>query len=400
MSFGLAWIAIAMTAAPGPAAWVALSGNSDDAGLFFATFSLAVAAGAALGGRLMDRFGRRPVLAAAHVTAAAGFALAGASFMRGTLAPFIAGTALLALGIGVIYLTRVAAAEMFPPRERARAVGRVQVTATIGAVMGPLLLLASDPIARLVGTPATHMVWYFAPPLLLASAALVLLGPEPLKLAHHAAAAATGPGLAPPRAPRIALVAGIAALAGAQAAMIAVMGVTGVALHDAGHTAAVTSLTMAAHFLGMFGLSPLVGKFADRAGRRLTIAAGVALLLVGSASVSFVAGAVGLIVGLLLIGLGWSFAYIGGTVLLSDVVPTSRRARVIGLTDFGTAILAAGAAFGAGWWYAARGLPGLGLAAIVLVIAPAVLVALLREPRPGHYRAFRGQRAETRAPDV
>jgi hypothetical protein len=49
------------------------------------------------------------------------------------------------------------------------------------------------------------------------------------------------------------------------------------------------------------------------------------------------------------------------------------------------AVLTISASIGGGAWYAAHGLPGLGLLAVALVILPAVLVWTLREPRPGLY---------------
>ncbi|HET6404491.1 MAG TPA: hypothetical protein VFH78_07580 [Candidatus Thermoplasmatota archaeon] len=45
-SYAFAWAAISMTAGPGPSALVTLTGNASHAGLYFATFSLAAAAGA------------------------------------------------------------------------------------------------------------------------------------------------------------------------------------------------------------------------------------------------------------------------------------------------------------------------------------------------------------------
>lgn len=384
-SFGLAWVAIAMTAAPGPVAWVALSGDPADAGLFFALFSLSSAVGAAAAGRAMDRLGRRPVLVAAHLLAAAGFAAAGFAYAVGSLGLFAVGTVALASGVGAIYLTRLAAGEMFAPAHRARAVARVQVSATLGALLGPLLLVGSGPLGAVLGRDPVGLVWFLAPPLLGLAALLVARAPEPRALAHVDAAPAPAASAPARRLPALPMTAGIAALVCAQAAMVMVMGVTGVALHHAGHGAGPTGLVMAFHFVGMFGLSLLVGRFADRAGRRRAILLGLAVLAVGGVGVALAGGVFGLGVGLLLVGLGWSFAYIGGTVVLADVVPAARRARVVGLVDFSTAILAAVASFAGGWWYAQRGLSGLGLAAVALVALPLVLALPLRELRPGRY---------------
>jgi hypothetical protein len=41
----------------------------------------------------------------------------------------------------------------------------------------------------------------------------------------------------------------------------------------------------------------------------------------------------GYAVGLLLVGLGWSFGFIGSTVLLADATAPERRARVVGRAD-------------------------------------------------------------------
>jgi MFS family permease len=144
---------------------------------------------------------------------------------------------------------------------------------------------------------------------------------------------------------------------------------------------------LAAHFLGMFALSPLVGRLADRVGRRATILLGFLTLALGGLLIAFVPGVAGFSAGIFLVGLGWSGAYIGGTVLVTDATPADRSARVLGLTDMAAAVVTISASIGGGAWYAAHGLPGLGLLAVAIIILPAVLVWTLREPRPGQYGA-------------
>ena len=367
-SFGLAWVAIAMVAAPGPAAFVSLSGRTADAGLFFAIFSLASAAGAAIIGRAMDRWGRKRPLVAGHLLAAAGFALAGLGVRARSLATFVVGTVTLAFGIGAIYLTRVAASELYGPADRARAVGRVQVAASVAAVAGPFLLLA------LAGR--LDLLWFVAPPIYLVSALLVALwrggGPAPR-------AAGGSPDAAPIERAPFAL--GFLALVCAQGAMVTIMGVTGVELTHAGHAPHVTSAVMSLHFLGMFGLSTFVGGIAQRLGRPRTILVGVLTIAVGGVLVAFVAGAVGLAVGLLVVGVGWSFAYIAGTVLLAEIVPAARRARTIGVVDLATALVAALVSYAGGLWYAQRGMMGLGLAAVAIVALPVLAAVRMRMHR-------------------
>ena len=57
-AYALAWASTSMAVGPGSAALVRLSGNLGWAGLYVALFNVGAAAGAALGGRAMDRYGR------------------------------------------------------------------------------------------------------------------------------------------------------------------------------------------------------------------------------------------------------------------------------------------------------------------------------------------------------
>lgn len=378
ISFGIAWVALSMVVGPGPAAWVKLSGRLADAGLFFALYGVSAALGAFAGGRLMDRVGRRRVLIAAHVTASAGFATAGLGYFAGGLALFAAGVVLLAVGFGAVFLTRLAAIDHATADRRGRAVAVVQVSATFGAIAGPLLLVAADPASATIGRDARDLVWLVGPLVLLASAFVASLVPEPPRAASQAPPAAS-----PPRAAASApLAAGIVAIALAEASMVGVMGVTGAALAHEGHGIGATGIVMVAHFLGMFGLSLLVGRVPDHLGRRPTIVAGLVVLAAGGLVVGLTDGVAAFAFGLLLVGLGWSFAYIGATVLVTDVAPPDRRASLLGTTDFATRLLSASVSAAAGWWYASRGLSGLGLAAAAVALVPIVLVLSVRETRP------------------
>ena len=182
-AYALAWATTSMSAGPGSAALVELTGSLTYAGLFIALIYLGGASGAFIGGRAMDRYGRRAPLVAAYLVSASGFVLAGIGVDRAVLMLFVVGAFLFAAATGTVNLTRVAAAEMFPPAERGRGVAWVQISAIFGAVVGPLLLLLSEPLGRLLGRPPLSLVWFLAPPLLLVSAFLVGGAMEPRGLA-------------------------------------------------------------------------------------------------------------------------------------------------------------------------------------------------------------------------
>lgn len=373
-SYAFAWAAISMTAGPGPSALVALSGNASHAGLFFAVFSLAAAAGAAAGGRLMDRFGRRPVLVAAHFVTAAGYATLGLAVREGALAVFLGGLVALAFATGAVYLTRVASAEIFPPALRGRGLASALLGAAGGALLGPALLVAT-------GGSGLTGVWFVAAPLPLVAGVLVLLAPEPMRIArdlprYHPGAPSAGVAATGARGGASVVVAAVVTLAVAQMAMVGLMGVAGAWLGHAGHGVQAMGATMAMHFVGMFLFAPLVGLLADRIGRPPTVLIGLVVLASGALVIAFAPGLVPFAGGLFLVGLGWSFAYVGASVLLADATPLERRARVVGRADLAASLAAALAAAAAGVWYAREGLPGLGLAGAAILVIPFVFMGM------------------------
>jgi MFS family permease len=397
-AFAMSFAAASMTAGPGSAALVELSGNASFAGLYVALLNLGAATGAAIGGRSMDRWGRRPVLMTGHILGAVGYTIAGVGVTLEILGLFIAGVLTVASTMGIGGLTRVAAAEMFPPAERGRGIAWLQTSAIAGAIVGPLLLMLTEPLGHAIGRSALAVVWWIAPPLLVAAAFTLRRAAEPMEIAKeiertHPHATGTSSGTDGVRSRRL-LVVGVLALAASHAAMASVMGVAGVAVVHAGHGAGVLGSIMMLHFIGMYGLSRLVGHATDRWGRRATILLGLILLGVGGGVVTLVPNMAGFAAGILIVGLGWSFGYIGASVLLTDITAPSRRARTLGRADLITQLTAAVVATSGGVWFAAHGLEGLGVVAIAVVTLPFVAFLFVVEPLPGQYRTAQ-QRAVT-----
>lgn len=389
-AFAVGFAAASMTAGPGSAALVALSGNASYAGLYVALSYLGAAAGAAIGGRAMDRWGRRPVLITGYLIGAVGYTIAGTGVASGVLPLFIAGILILAAAMGTSGLTRVAVAEMFAPTQRGRGISWLQTSALAGAIVGPLLLMLTEPLGHALGRNALAVVWWIAPPLLIASALTLRRASEPMQIAreiegaHYAASTVTS--AVAVRSRRL-LIVGVVALAASQAAMASVMGVAGVAVVHAGHGAGLLGTIMMLHFIGMYGLSRIAGHATDRWGRRATTLVGLMLLGVGGVVVALIPGMAGFGAGILIVGLGWSFGYIGASVLLTDITVPSRRARILGRADLITQLTAAVIATGGGYWFAANGLQGLGVVAIAVVTLPFVAFLFVDEPEPGRYRA-------------
>jgi MFS family permease len=252
---------------------------------------------------------------------------------------------------------RFAAADLATEESRASAIAMVVWVGTIGAVVGSP---AAAWVNRL-GTAAGLADWV-APALLgllgFATAAAVVhlfLRPDPLEAAGGIDPSASGGNplleagrswraIWPNQRARLA----IGAMALSQMAMVAVMTMTPLHMRDHGQ-AELSTLVISVHVLGMFGLSPLIGRWADRIGRINTLMIGAATLGAGTFA-SVVAGyAPGfMFAGLFLLGLGWSFALIAGSALLTESLPVEERIGAQGFSDVMTSLLGAVAAFSSG----------------------------------------------------
>lgn len=168
----------------------------------------------------------------------------------------------------------------------------------------------------------------------------------------------------------------IFAVAGSHVVMASVMAMTPVHLAHLApeHVTVVVGTTIALHVFGMYGLSPLFGALADRAGRIATILVGQGLL-----AASLVLAAVApdsqwtVLVALFLLGAGWSAATVAGAALLTESTLTAMRPRRQGLSDTIMTFSAAVGSVLAGLILGAIGYGGLALVALVIVVAVTVL---------------------------
>jgi MFS family permease len=285
---------------------------------------------------------------------------------------------------------RFTAADLATEEGRASAIAMVVWVGTIGAVVGSP---ASAWVNRL-GTRVGLGDWV-APALLgllgFATAAAVVhlsLRPDPLGAARgiDANAKVGNPLLEARRSwkaiwpnPRARLAIGAMALS--QMAMVAVMTMTPLHMRDHGQ-AELSTLVISVHVLGMFGLSPLIGRWADRIGRVNTLMIGAAILGAGTFA-SVVAGYVpGLIfVGLFFLGLGWSFALIAGSALLTESLPIHERVGAQGFSDVMISLFGAVAAFSSGLVKESAGyhwLANFGTITAVMILFAAVRLARAR----------------------
>ena len=170
----------------------------------------------------------------------------------------------------------------------------------------------------------------------------------------------------------------IYAIATAHAVMVAVMSLTPVHLQDHGAALRIIGLTISLHIAGMFALSPVMGWLADRVGSRTTIVVGQLLLilavLVGGTADPHAHGQV--MIGLTLLGIGWSASVIAGAALLTRSIDPAVRTLVQGLSDMVMSLAGACGGLLAGLVIAWFGYGVLNAAAGALAV-PVIIVILL-----------------------
>lgn len=291
---------------------------------------------------LMGRRGRRPGLQLGYLLATFGGLVAAAGVERGWLPLFLVGLFLYGNGQAANLLARYAAADLADPEHRGRAMSTVVFASTFGAVLGPVLVGPAEHVGEAWLGLETYTGPWLAGAVFFGLAMLntaVRLRPDPLTVAREALGERIDAGRAPiraaftaiGRAPRARV--GLFAMLVAQGAMVAVMTMTPVHLRIHGHES-VSQYVISLHIAGMYAFSPLVGAFADRRGRVAAIAVGGTVLAVAT-TLAALAGDVEqlLFPSLWALGIGWNFALIGGSSLLSESVDPEVRVTAQGSAD-------------------------------------------------------------------
>jgi MFS family permease len=289
----------------------------------------------------------------------------------------LAGLFLVGLARSAVDLGRFAAAEIHPAEERGRAVSRVVLGSTAGAIFGPLLIA---PMAGLslgnhsLGLAGAYLAGGVA---LLAAAVLIFvrLRPDPRDLAREwfANASSLGKAAHQPlrellRRPgvRVAMV----TLAFTQIAMMVPMSITSVHMKHHTHALGAVSFVISAHVLGMYAFSLWSGRFTDRKGRAPAIIAGAVIMALGCAGAGPSTGKWPLMGALFALGLGWNLAYVAGSAMLSDQLAPDERSKMQGLNDLIMNVASAASQVASGFLAARSGYAAVCAAAVGAAMVP------------------------------
>lgn len=368
-------------------------------GAALAMATVGAAAAAPLLSRVMLRRGRRPGLTLGYALAALGGVLAGTALELGWLPVFLLALLLFGAGQAANLLARYAATDLAAADARGRAMSLVVFASTFGAVAGPLLTgPATTAGQRLAGLASAAGPWWSAGALFAVAALVTALRLRPDPLAVAGGVAAVGDAARGRTTQALRLVArlpdarlAVTAMVVAQVVMVAVMAMTPVHLRLHGHES-LSGAVVSSHIAGMYALTPLVGRWADRHGPRAALRAGALVLLAATALAASGAPLL-LFPALWALGLGWSAALIGGSLLLGTAVPGDDRVAVQGTADLAMSLCGAVAGLASGFVHAAVGYhllaAGAALAAgglLAAIVYRAPTVALPPSPNVDHGR--------------
>jgi MFS family permease len=368
---------------------VLVTGIESILGLGPAIFLTAGALAALPAGRLMDRYGRVPVIAGGFVVGLVGcmFTALGCVVDSSPLVIF----GFLGIGgmNGAVLLARTAVADMYPESRKARAISYVLFGALFGAALGPLVfrpLFAGKELEL-----DTLVVPWLAAAAMCAIGLIVALAirPDPRTVAFELERSGLAPDAPATRATAAPLAeilrrpgvpAAVIAAVASLAVMASVMNLAGYIVVGHHHEQADVFTVISLHIVGMFGLVLVVGQFVDRVGRHRTLIGGLLIMAVSTVLLAWVVSIPSMSFSLFLLGLGWNLSYVAASAELVTHAKPVERGRLVGFTDLVAGLMAAALALIGGLAYSEWGVVAIAVGATVAVIAPALVISFRRPP--------------------
>jgi MFS family permease len=353
-------------------------------GLGPAIFLTAAGVMGAVGGRSMDRFGRRPVLVVGFLIGSIGCVLTAFAAQTRSTPLVVAGFVLIGASSAAALLVRAAAGDMYRPERRARGIAYVLFGSVFGAILGPTVF---SPLFGGKGAEG-HILeigWLAAAGIGLGSALTAfLIRPDTKRIAELLGTTSEQPAddsAAPIREilRRPGVVPAMLAAFASFGVMVSVMNLAGyVVVKEHHHSQHDVFPIIGAHVLGMFALVLFVGALVDRVGRTSALAAGLLVMGVSTLALGWWTSVLASAVLLFGLGIGWNISYVAAAAQLADLTRPSERGKLFGFNDLLAALFGAFLALVGGLTLETYGVVALAVGATILVAAPAPAILLPR----------------------
>jgi MFS family permease len=277
---------------------------------------------------LMRRIGRRAGFLLGAAIALAGAVTAAYAVYIAAFWLFAFGTFLVGVNAGFAMYFRFAAADVAAPAFRSRAISLVLAGGVVAAVAGPQLVrLTVDALA-----PIAFLGAYVALAVLPVFSALFLAFLDiPLP------AAGEGGGAGRPLTAIVRQPAFVVAVLGGMVGygvMSLVMTATPLAMVGCGFAVPDAAMVIQWHVLAMFAPSFVTGAIIQRVGVLNVMLAGMGLLAACVAAALAGIDIANFAAALVALGLGWNFAFVGASTLLTETYRPAERAKVQAANDF------------------------------------------------------------------
>src|SRR2546423_3694705 len=258
----------------------------------------------------------------------------------------------------------------------------------VGSIVGPILMDPAIRVGAALGVSSVASAFLISITGYALAAILVqaFLRPDPLAIARQLERASARPGGGRARAtgailrePRVVVAYGT--LMVSQLVMIGTTSTSPLYLHDQGHAVQTIGIAVSLHLGGMYVASPLSGFLCDRFGRFVMIGIG-SLVLIGAVMMAGLAPGADrtlIIAALFLNGVGWNFAFVAGSALLTDALSPAERASIQGLADLVMGLMGASGSAAGGMILGVWGFAVLNTVGAVLVLAPLAATVLRRQ---------------------
>ncbi|UVK37338.1 MFS transporter [Mesorhizobium sp. AR10] len=316
-------------------------------------FNVGVALGALPAAAIIRWLGQRGGFMTGTIITAVGGLIATLALFQAGFWLFAFGLAVLGVGGAFVQQFRFAAADNAPPEFKARAISFVLAGGIVTAILGPQIVIFTSELFAPVMFAGS-----FASILVLAAVGAVILSFLRIPARTTDKAEFTDNDARPLAeiVTRPRFVAALFCAVGSYALMSFVMTGAPLAMVGCGLSTDDAMLGISWHVMAMFAPSFFTGSLIHRFGAERIVATGL-ILLVGCAVVALSGLALWQFwTALILLGLGWNFAFIGATAMVADSYRPSEKGKVQGFHDFvlfgsvAFASLMSGAVYNAWGW--------------------------------------------------
>jgi len=330
-------------------------------------------------GMLAQRFGRRTTFQIGTVFGVLTGLVCCLAVLQASFPLFLLGALFSGFYAAAHQAYRFAAADTASEAFRPKAISWVMVGGIASAILGSQLVIVSKDLWLPYMFAGTYLAQALLALVSMAVLTLVSIPKPPARVDGHG-----GRALAEiARQPRF--IAAVTCGVASYAMMNLVMTSAPLAMVDCNHSVTEATLGLQWHVLGMFAPSFFTGGLIMRFGVERIVALGFGLIVLASGIAIAGIGLWHFWIALALLGVGWNFAFIGATTMVTQCHRANERNRVQAFKDFMVFGAVALASFSSGKLLASFGWTAVNEVVFPVVLAAGALLAwtMLRARAPG-----------------